>query len=250
MTDAIVCQALGKTYSRVRPLGIKELLVGRHRRVRSGRFSREWALRDVSFSVRAGRAFGVIGANGSGKSTLLSLVLGTLRPDNGTLRVTGRIASLLALGAGFHPELTGRQNVFLYSAILGMRLRDTRARFDKILEFSEIGDAIDNPLRTYSSGMITRLGFSTITHADADILLIDEVLGVGDLDFQAKCRSYLERFKRSGTLMIVSHDLASLVELCDDGLWLDQGKIAYRGRMQDVVDHYRQSVGSDLPAPA
>ena len=242
MSAVITCRGVSKGYSSGRSLGIKELLVGRHRRNRGGRFSREWALRDVSFSVEPGLAFGVIGSNGSGKSTLLGLLLGTLRPDTGSVSVAGRIASLLSLGAGFHPELTGRENVVLYASILGMRLRDIRARFDEIVEFSELLDAIDNPLRTYSSGMITRLGFSTITHVDADVLLIDEVLAVGDLDFQAKCRRYLEDFKKRGTLVIVSHDLETLPHFCDEGLWLDRGLVAHSGRIENVIARYRESV--------
>lgn len=246
----ICCRGISKAYAAQRAMGLKEMLVGKHRRNHGGRFSREWALRDVTFSVNAGSAFGVIGANGSGKSTLLSVLLGTLRPDTGTVRIFGRTASLLSLGAGFHPELTGRENVFLYGSILGMRIREIRARFEEIVEFSELRDAIDNPVRTYSSGMITRLGFSTITHVDAEVLLVDEVLAVGDLDFQAKCRRYLEEFKGRGTLVIVSHALESLPGFCDDGLWLDQGTVAHRGAIKEVIARYRESVGPQLPTVA
>jgi lipopolysaccharide transport system ATP-binding protein len=238
----ITCADVSKAYRTRASLGLKEMLVGRHRKNLGGRFSRTWALRDVSFSVPHGSAFAVIGANGSGKSTLLSLILGTLRPDSGMMRVDGSMAALLELGAGFHPELTGRENVFLYGSILGMRIREIRERFEQIVEFSELGDAIDNPLRTYSSGMVTRLGFATITHVNADVLLVDEVLAVGDLDFQAKCRRYFDEFKTRGTLVIVSHDLDSVAELCDHGLWLDQGVVAYSGPIQQVVDRYRHSV--------
>jgi lipopolysaccharide transport system ATP-binding protein len=250
VSDVITCSGIGKTYFGKRALGIKELLVGKHRRKDGSRFSRTWALRDVSFSVKAGAAFGVVGANGSGKSTLLSVLLGTLHPDTGTVRIAGRVASLLALGAGFHPELTGRQNVYLYGSILGMRVSDIRARLDAIVDFSEIRDAIDNPLRTYSSGMITRLGFATITHVDADVLLIDEVLAVGDMAFQTKCRAYLEGFKGRGTLVIVSHDLSSIAHFCDQGLWLDCGTVAFQGATTDVIARYRESVGSDQPIVA
>lgn len=242
MTAVVVCDNVSKSYRPSRTLGIKELLVGRHRHERG--FARHWALRDVTFHVAQGRGLGIVGANGSGKSTLLSLLLGTLRPDAGAVTIAGRMASLLSIGAGFHPELTGRQNVFLYGSILGMRIRDIRARFDEILEFSELRDAIDNPVRTYSSGMITRLGFSTITHVDADVLLVDEVLAVGDLDFQVKCRRYLEDFRGRGTLVIVSHDLDSLPSFCNDGLWLDQGTVAHRGPIQEVIARYRESVGA------
>ena len=244
MSDIIACSGVSKSYRMRSPLGIKEMLVGRHRRNVGGRFSRTWALRDVTFSVKAGSAFGVVGANGSGKSTLLALMLGTLRPDAGTITVGGSLAALLALGAGFHPELTGRQNVFLYGSILGMRIRDIRARFDAIVDFSELGEAIDNPLRTYSSGMITRLGFATITHVNADVLLVDEVLAVGDLNFQAKCRRHFEQVKGRGTLVIVSHDLEAVEELCDEGIWLDQGVVGCRGPIRQVVAAYRHAAAA------
>ena len=177
----IECNNVTKSYARGAVLGIKELLVGKHRRM--GRFTREFALRDISFSVERGEAFGIVGLNGSGKTTLLSLILGVISPNSGAIRTHGRIAPLLALGSGFHPELTGRDNVFLYASILGLSLAEIRERFDAIVEFSELEDAIENPVRTYSSGMTARLGFSTIIHTVAEILLIDEVLAVGDAEF-------------------------------------------------------------------
>ena len=154
--------------------------------------SPQWALRDVSFEVQCGEGFGVVGPNGSGKSTLLAILVGALRSDTGRVTVNARIASLLELGSGFHPELTGRQNVMLYASILGMRIREIRAAFDRIVEFSELEAAIDKPLRTYSTGMVTRLGFSTIINAPADLLVIDEVLAVGDIEFREKCRMFLK----------------------------------------------------------
>jgi ABC-type polysaccharide/polyol phosphate transport system ATPase subunit len=234
---AVQCHGVSKSYARFGMMGVKEFLVGKRRHV--GRFMREWALHDVSLQVSAGQAFGVIGHNGSGKSTLLALMLGVIRPDAGSVEVRGRVASLLALGAGFHPELTGRQNVMLYGSILGMSLREIRAAFDGVLEFSELGDAIDNPLRTYSSGMITRLGFSTIIHAPADVLLIDEVLAVGDMEFQARCTDALARFKRrGGTLVIVSHDLGAIQRMCDQALCLEEGRVVSAGAARQVVHCY------------
>jgi len=241
----IACAGVSKMYRGTATLGIKEMLVGRHRRNVGGRFSRTWALQDVTCSVKSGSAFAVVGANGSGKSTLLSLILGTLRPDTGTVTVNGSIAALLALGAGFHPELTGRENVYLYGSILGMRVREIRERFEAIVEFSELAGAIDNPLRTYSSGMITRLGFATITHVNADTLLVDEVLAVGDLEFQKKCSRFFEDFRGRGTLVIVSHDLESVARLCDHGLWLDEGVVRYQGPISQVIDRYRRSTAPD-----
>jgi ABC-type polysaccharide/polyol phosphate transport system ATPase subunit len=238
VTVVIRCESISKSYASSHTVGIKELLV-RRRKQADSRFARKWALHDVSFAVNRGRAFGVIGANGSGKSTLLGILLGALRPETGTVVVDGRVASLLALGAGFHPDLTGRENVFLYGSILGMRIAEIRDRFDSIVSFSEIGNAVNNPLRTYSSGMITRLGFSTIVHTPADVLLIDEVLAVGDIRFQAKCQEFLADYKRRGTLVIVSHSLDSVQELCDEGIWLEQGRIACAGPIADVVAAYR-----------
>lgn len=239
MKPVVVCQDLWKSYHQRTHVGVKELLVKR-KAVRQNRFFREWALRDVTFAVEKGKAFGIVGHNGTGKSTLLGLLLGTLIPDKGRVSIAGRVASLLELGAGFHPELSGRDNVFLYGAILGMTLKEIRGAFQRIVDFSELGDAIESPLRTYSSGMITRLGFSTIIHAPADVLLIDEVLGVGDARFQEKCKNYLIDFRqRSGTLVIVSHDMAALEETCDEGMCLNLGSVVYMGRMHDVIRHYQ-----------
>jgi lipopolysaccharide transport system ATP-binding protein len=234
---AIRCQAVSKSYARRPVLGVKELLVGRHRR--AGRFTRALALHDVSFEVPHGRACGIVGHNGSGKSTMLALVLGVMRPDAGTIAIDGRMASLLALGSGFHPELTGRENIFLYGSLLGMRLREIRARFDDIVQFSELDDAVENPMRTYSSGMIARLGFATVVHAPAEILLIDEVLAVGDVEFQQKCSRKLVEFKRrGGTLVIVSHDLAAVERLCEQAVWLSEGRVVASGDARQVVAAY------------
>lgn len=238
MSTMISCSGLWKCYGKS-ARGIKDLLVGRHRTVES-KYAREWALKDVSFEVQRGSAFGIVGHNGTGKSTLLSLLLGTIRPEMGTVSVDGRVAALLELGAGFHPELTGRENIFLYGSILGMTLAEIRSSFDAIVEFSELETAIDNPIRTYSSGMMARLGFSTIIHAPADILLVDEVLAVGDSRFNEKCRAFLHGFRaRQGALVIVSHDLDTLASMCDTGMCLNLGEIVSRGAMGDVLDDYR-----------
>lgn len=242
MTVLIRCSGVWKKYRRA-ACGIKELIVAPRRRSDS-RYSREWALRDVSLAISRGSAFGVVGHNGTGKSTLLSLLLGTLRPDLGEIAVSGRVASLLELGAGFHPELSGRENVFLYGAILGMRMAETREKLSSILAFSELGNAIDDPIRTYSSGMVARLGFSTIIHTQADILLIDEALAVGDLAFQEKCRSFLKEFRaRNGTLVIASHDMGVVEATCDEGVCLTMGAVVERGPIAKVVAHYNRSQG-------
>jgi lipopolysaccharide transport system ATP-binding protein len=244
MTDAVVVRDLWKSYHQRPQIGIKELLV-RRRAVRSGRFAREWALQDIAFTVRKGTAFGVVGHNGTGKSTLLGLLLGTMAPDRGTIQINGRVASLLEIGAGFHPELTGRENIMLYGSIRGMSLQELRQRLDQIIEFSELVDAIDNPIRTYSNGMITRLGFSVIAHAPAEVLLIDEVLAVGDARFQQKCMQKMMQFKRDqGTIVFVSHDLESLERVCEDGVCLNEGTVAKLGGIREVIRHYREIASS------
>ena len=238
MSEVVTCENVWKSYHLRKPLGVKALMVGRKTPAET-RFSREWALHDISFGVAKGQAFGVVGHNGSGKTTLLSVLLGTVGVDRGRVAVRGRVASLLELGAGFHTDLTGRENAILLGSILGMRLEEIRRRFDAIVEFSELGDAMDNPLRTYSAGMMVRLGFSVIIHSPADVFLIDEVLAVGDARFQEKCRHYLREFKRrNGTLVIVSHNFPELLGICDDAMCLELGRIADRGPVEGVISRY------------
>lgn len=246
MTAVVACENVWKSYHVRRPMSLKTLMVGR-KAPEETRFSREWALNDVSFSVARGQAFGVVGHNGGGKTTLLSVLLGSVGVDRGRVDIRGRVASLLELGAGFHADLTGRENAILLGSILGMRLREIRSRFDAILEFSELGGAIDNPLRTYSAGMMVRLGFSVIIHSPADIFLIDEVLAVGDARFQEKCRQYLREFKRrNGTLVIVSHNFPELLGICDDAMCLELGRVADSGPVDGVISRYaaRASAGA------
>lgn len=247
MTHAVMCAGLWKTYQRRRPIGVKTLLLGADPPADT-RFAREWALAEVGFEVPRGRSFGVIGANGSGKTTLLSILLGTVREDRGRVGMNGNIASLLELGAGFHGDLTGRENVVLYGSILGMRLAEIRRRFEAIAEFSELQSAIEQPVRTYSAGMIARLGFSTIIHSAADILLIDEVLAVGDAQFQAKCHQALHDFRsRGGTLVIVSHNMKEVTEVCDEGICLDLGRVVDAGPMAAVAARYQERTAAANP---
>jgi lipopolysaccharide transport system ATP-binding protein len=247
MSTVVTCENVWKSYHLHRPMGVKALMVGR-KSAEETRFSREWALNDVSLRVSRGQAFGVVGHNGSGKTTLLSVLLGTVGVDRGRVEVQGRVASLLELGAGFHTDLTGRENAVLLGSILGMRLEEIRRRFDAILEFSELGAAIDNPLRTYSAGMMVRLGFSVIIHSPADVFLIDEVLAVGDRRFQEKCRDYLREFKRrNGTLVIVSHNLAELAGVCDEGICLEMGRVVDSGDMSAVISRYTERVSAAAP---
>lgn len=234
MTVLVECRGVWKRY-RQPAQGIKSLLVGRRPPVKS-RYARDWVLREINFQVERGASFGIVGHNGTGKSTLLSLLLGTIAPDKGDIRIHGRVASLLELGAGFHPELTGRENIFLYGSILGMTLSEIRSVYESIIDFSELSSAIENPIRTYSYGMIARLGFSTIIHTPADILLIDEVLAVGDSRFKQKCIKHLHDFKaRSGTLVIVSHEMDTLAEMCEVGMCLELGQVVEIGNIERII---------------
>lgn len=197
-----------------------------------------WALKGVDIQVKRGETFGIIGRNGSGKSTLLQMIAGTLTPTEGALMVRGRIAALLELGSGFNPEFTGRENVYLNAAILGLGKSEIDARFDDILAFADIGDFIDQPVRSYSSGMTVRLAFAVMAHVDADILIIDEALSVGDTFFSQKCMRFLRKFRETGTLLFVSHDSAAVVNLCDRAVLLENGRVRMTGVAQDVVEAY------------
>ena len=237
MTNIIECHTVWKQYRKTNVLGIKEFIL-RGRRKPTNRFDRDWALREISFSVKSGEALGIIGPNGTGKSTLLTLLLGTIFPERGKIITKGKIASLMEIGAGFHGELTGRQNILLHGVILGMSREEIKRSTSAIIEFSEIQSAIDEPLRTYSSGMIARLGFSIIIHAASDILLIDEVLAVGDEKFQKKCINYLNRFKQNGgAIVVVSHDMTELASVCESGICLNMGRIVQHGPIDTVIDH-------------
>jgi ABC-type polysaccharide/polyol phosphate transport system ATPase subunit len=200
---------------------------------------RFYALKNISFAVESGEGLAVVGANGAGKSTLLGLVAGLARPDTGTVAVNGRIAALLELGSGFHPDLTGTENVTVNAALIGLGRRRTAEIFDQIVDFSGIGEFIDEPLRTYSSGMVMRLAFSVAIHMDPEILLVDEVLAVGDSAFQEKCFDRLRRFRHAGkTLLCVSHSAAMVREMCDRAIWLDHGELMMTGRTADVIEAY------------
>jgi ABC-type polysaccharide/polyol phosphate transport system ATPase subunit len=200
---------------------------------------RFYALKNISFAVESGEGLAVVGSNGAGKSTLLGLVAGLARPDEGTVSVNGRIAALLELGSGFHPDLTGAENVRVNAALIGLSRRRTAELFDEIVEFSGIGEFIDEPLRTYSSGMMMRLAFSVAINMDPEILLVDEVLAVGDAAFQEKCFARLRRFRNAGkTLLCVSHSTAMVREMCDRAIWLDHGELMLSGRIADVIGAY------------
>lgn len=200
------------------------------------------ALRDVSISISPGETVGIIGKNGSGKSTLLQLICGTLQQTSGEVIVRGKIAALLELGAGFNPEFTGRENVHLYASVLGLDKRVIEARFESIVEFADIGDFLDQPVKTYSSGMIVRLAFAVIAHVDADILIVDEALAVGDVYFVQKCMRFLREFQKRGTLLFVSHDATTVLSLCDRAMWLDAGIVRSIGCAKQVVGLYLEGL--------
>src|SRR5436309_9249385 len=201
------------------------------------------ALNDISLSVPKGATYGVIGRNGSGKSTALKLVAGITKPTTGTVQVDGRVSALIELGAGFHPEISGRENVFINGIMLGLSKREIERRFDEIVEFAELKDFIDAPVKTYSSGMYMRLGFAVAIHVDPDVLLVDEVLAVGDEGFTHKCLDKFGEFKRRGkTILLVTHSLGLVERFCDEALWLDAGKVRGEGDPKRVVDAYLMDV--------
>ena len=240
MSDAIVVRRLGKKFRRFhadRPRNLKHLFTRGFRNLRP--LEEFWGLRNVTLAVGVGRMIGVIGHNGAGKSTLLRLIGGVGRPDEGTIAARGRIGALLDFGAGNHPDLTGRDNIMLSGIIAGLTRRQVLARFDSIVAFAELDGFIDNPLRTYSSGMQMRLGFSAAIHANPDILLIDEVLSVGDAAFQQKCLRAIREYKANGcAILLISHDITQIREMCDEVYWLDHGTVVAHGEPERVCAQY------------
>jgi ABC-type polysaccharide/polyol phosphate transport system ATPase subunit len=246
---SIQIQSLSKVYQ----LGVRE----RTRQIREDlarlfqrghRREREllWALRDVSFEVPQGQVVGIIGRNGAGKSTLLKILSRITYPTSGSIRVRGRVASLLEVGTGFHEELTGRENIYLNGSILGMRRREIDRHLDAIVEFSGLSQFVDTPIKRFSSGMRLRLGFAVAAHLDPDLLIVDEVLAVGDAAFQKKCISAMEDLRTGGrTVLFVSHNMAAVENLCSRGLWIDRGQLCLDGEAKDVIRAYLGSFGAE-----
>ena len=237
MTAALEIEDVSKVFRlfRERPSSLKQ-------RVLSGRMRVEefWALRDIAFDVQEGSSLGLIGHNGSGKTTLLKCIAGILRPTSGVIRYRGRVAALLELGAGFHPELTGAENIALYASVLGITRRELAARYDEIVEFAAMSDFLDTPLKYYSSGMEARLAFSVSVCLQPDILLLDEVLAVGDQAFRERCLHRLRAYHdRGGTLILVSHELDQVRALCQRGIWLERGEVVRDGPIDEVLAAYR-----------
>jgi len=212
-----------------------------------------WALKDVSFEIDEGEVVGFIGKNGSGKSTLLKVLTQITPPTEGTASIRGRVGSILEVGTGFHPELTGRENTYLNGAILGMKRREIRAKFDEIVEFSGIEKFIDTPVKRYSSGMYVRLAFAVAAHLDPEVLIIDEVLAVGDYEFQQRCMGRIEDISTSGrTVIFVSHDMQAITRLCNRAYWLQSGELVAEGDAEDVVARYLQEAtgtGAEVQRP-
>lgn len=216
--------------------------------LRINRYQELWALRNITLELPSSLSLGVMGRNGSGKTTLLNIIAGITVPEKGNVMTKGRIAAILTLGAGFHVELTGEENIFLNGTILGMTMGEIRNKFESIVDFSQLHDFIDAPLRTYSAGMQMRLGFSIAMHTDFDILLIDEVISVGDIVFQKKCMESINKFRREGKNIILATQYLSLIQaLCDEAIVLEAGEIAYRGSVDDSIREYHRIV--DMKAP-
>ena len=255
---AIVIERVSKRYRRVPQQGLATTLKSFllrdfwRRQPPAADLNALWALREVTLRFPRGRTIGVIGRNGSGKSTLLKLMGRILTPDSGQIDIQGRVAALIELGAGFHPELTGRENVLINGVILGLSKREVRARMDAIIRFADIGEALEYPVRTYSSGMHARLGFAVAMHVDPDILLIDEILSVGDSSFTRRCHTALDRFKAAGcSIVVVSHNLETVRTWCDEAIWLDQGRVRLQGPADAVVRTYEaETQAEDLAAAA
>lgn len=222
--------------------GVKNFLFHLPKTIQHIKNSRYIALTDISFEVNKGEALGIIGRNGAGKSTMLGLIAGVLRPSRGRVIVKGRISPLLELGAGFHPELTGRENIMLSGILMGLTRAEVSQKVDEIIDFSELNDFIDQPIRMYSSGMLARLGFSVISSLEPEILLIDEILAVGDMAFQKKCINKMMGFKRSGvTMVFVSHSMVDVESICDRAMWVENHTIKIIGEPEEVIESYSLS---------
>lgn len=236
---AVRCQGVGKAFQLYlrRNDQLMQALFGRWKQF----YHPHWVLQGISFEVRKGECVGIIGRNGTGKTTLLQLICGISQPTYGEIQVNGRVAPILALGAGFDLELTGRENALIGGAILGLRRSEVLAQLDSIAAFADIGEFFNQPLKMYSSGMVARLAFAVCAHARADILIVDEALSVGDAQFAHKCDEYIRKFSEEGTILVVSHDLATLEALCDQVIWIDEGRIVASGRPSEVIPAYRRA---------
>ena len=241
MVAKVELQHVYKEYPLYRSLfvGLKGFIFNPRKVISSLKGNRFRALNNISFTVNEGETLGVIGRNGAGKSSLLGLIAGVIRPTSGNVIVNGHVSAMLELGAGFHPELSGRDNIILNGVLMGYRRKDILKKLDAIIEFSGLAEFIDEPIRIYSSGMLAKLGFSIITQLEPDILLIDEVLAVGDSEFQKKCESVIRQFKEKGvTIIFVSHNMDEVLSVCDKVIWIEDHVIKKYGEASTVVDSY------------
>jgi len=223
--------------------GIKELIFSPKRAWNLLKGRSYLAIENINFQIQKGESVALIGRNGAGKSTSLGLVAGVLKPTSGTVSVNGRVASMLELGGGFHPELTGRENIKLNAVLLGLRRKELKERIDKIIEFSELGEFIDEPIRVYSSGMLAKLGFSVISQVDPDILIIDEVLAVGDIAFQRKCIKTINEFRSKGvTILFVSHNISDVKKICDRVIWIENHRLREMGDSEKILESYSRTM--------
>jgi len=238
-SNAISISRVSKLFRRQKQRTLKEMLPALTKG-RKNVIDSFWALKDISLDIAKGETFGIIGPNGSGKSTLLKLIAGVSQPAQGTISVSGQIAPLIELGAGFHPELTGKENVYLNGVILGMKRTDIEAKFKSIVDFAELWEFIDQPVKHYSSGMYLRLAFAVAIHTDPDILLIDEILAVGDASFQEKCLAKMHEFHDQGkTIIMVTHNLESVKSFCTRAAYLKNGQLQHLGAPEEVIQAYR-----------
>jgi lipopolysaccharide transport system ATP-binding protein len=251
MQPAVIVENLGKHYSRYhqdRPRTIMEAALAGFRKL--GSEESFWALRNVSFNVMPGQMVGIVGHNGAGKSTLLQILSGIVRPDEGSVQIAGRMGALLDLGAGFHPDLTGRENILISTVVGGLTRKEAANRFEEIVEFAEIRDFLDNPLRTYSAGMQMRLGFSVAIHTIPDVLFVDEYLSVGDLAFQNKCLSRILELKANGcAIVLISHNAEQVQTLCDQAIWLEKGLLKAYGDPEVVAGRYAGKMEAQSSQP-
>jgi ABC-2 type transport system ATP-binding protein len=243
-SNAIEITNLWKLFRRQKQRTFKEMLPALLGGGKKNVIDTFWALQDISFQIKKGETFGIIGPNGSGKSTLLKILAGVTKPTKGEFKLNGVIAPLIELGAGFHPEMTGRENIFLNSIILGATREETAPKIQSIIEFSEIADFIDQPVKHYSSGMYMRLAFAVAIHTDFDVLLVDEILAVGDEKFQKKCYAKMKEFKDQGkTIVLVSHSLATVRSFCDKAAYIKFGQLIASGDSADVTKVYEKDIG-------
>jgi lipopolysaccharide transport system ATP-binding protein len=244
MTEpAITFENVRKTYTRHHQVtaGFKSFLFNLPKALREMRQTQFEALKDISFTVARGEALGIVGRNGAGKSTVLGLIAGVLRPTAGRVEVRGRVSPMLELGVGFARDLTGAENIVLKGVLMGWTREEVRRRYDEIVAFSELGEFIDQPVRTYSSGMMARLGFSVVSVLDPEILLIDEVLAVGDIDFRKKCIDKMQSFKKTDvTMVLVSHSMDNVIKVCDRAIWIESKLVRMSGTAHEVVEAYKR----------